>query len=87
MPTALDDLRVVDFSDSVGGQYCGRLFADFGADVLLLEPEDGSPIRGMPPFSASDDRLSLGFWHLNTGKRGLTADWRDPKAAPASRRC
>ena len=79
MPTALDDLRVVDFSDSVGGQYCGRLFADFGADVLLLEPEDGSPIRGMPPFSASDDRLSLGFWHLNTGKRGLTADWRDPK--------
>jgi crotonobetainyl-CoA:carnitine CoA-transferase CaiB-like acyl-CoA transferase len=76
MPTALGDLTVVDFSDSVGGQYCGRLFADFGADVVLVEPQAGSPIRGKPPFSNRGDALSLSFWHLNTGKRSLSFDRR-----------
>ncbi|MEZ2131482.1 MULTISPECIES: CaiB/BaiF CoA transferase family protein [unclassified Sinorhizobium] len=76
MPAALDDLRVVDFSDSIGGQYCGRLFADFGAEVILVEPEDGSPIRQAAPLSIDGDRISLRFWHLNTGKRSVSLDRR-----------
>jgi crotonobetainyl-CoA:carnitine CoA-transferase CaiB-like acyl-CoA transferase len=74
MPGALDDLRVVDFSDNLGGQYCARLLADFGAEVILVEPEAGSPIRHMAPFSAKDSGLSLRFWHLNTGKRSISLD-------------
>lgn len=74
MALALGDLRVVDFSDSLGGQYCGRLLCDFGAEVILVEPEEGSPVRRMPPFSIEDETLSLRFWHLNTGKRSVALD-------------
>jgi crotonobetainyl-CoA:carnitine CoA-transferase CaiB-like acyl-CoA transferase len=72
MTGALGHLRVVDFSDSLAGQYCARLFADFGADVLLIEQQSGSPIRSLAPFSAAGD--SLQFFHLNTGKRSTALD-------------
>lgn len=77
MPTALGGLRVVDFSDSLAGQFCARLLADFGADVTLVEPPGGSPLRRMPPFSVKDPDLSLRFWHLNTGKSSLVIDQAD----------
>lgn len=74
MAKALADLRVVDLSDNVAGQYCGRLFADFGAETMLCESAAGSPTRLLPPFSMTDHDLSLTFWHLNTGKRSLVLD-------------
>lgn len=67
MASALDDLVVLDFSESLAGQYCGRMFADYGASVILAEPEGGSAIRRMAPFSTTGE--SLQFFHLNTGKR------------------
>ncbi|MCO5066368.1 MAG: CoA transferase [Rhizobiaceae bacterium] len=70
---ALAGLRVVDLSTSVAGQYAARLFADYGADVVLVEPSSGSPIRRQPPFRA-DGGESLLFWHLNLGKRTATLD-------------
>jgi crotonobetainyl-CoA:carnitine CoA-transferase CaiB-like acyl-CoA transferase len=67
MSGALADLVVVDRSDTIAGQYCARLFADFGASVHLDEPAGGSPVRGVAPF---DERgSSLTFLHLNLGKR------------------
>lgn len=72
MTGALSHLRVVDFSDGLAGQYCARLFADFGADVLLIEQQSGSPIRQLAPFSAAGD--SLQFFHLNTSKRSSVVD-------------
>lgn len=72
MPGALGHLLVVDFSDTLAGQYCARLLADFGADVMLVEPPAGSPIRRLEPFSASGN--SLQFFHLNTNKRSSVLD-------------
>ncbi|WP_162183321.1 CaiB/BaiF CoA transferase family protein [Neorhizobium vignae] len=77
MSKALDGLRVVDLSNTLAGQYCARLLADFGADVTLVEPPEGSPIRQMPPFSVAEPGLSLRFWHLNTGKRSIILDQTD----------
>ncbi len=74
MSTALGDLRVVDFSDNLAGQFCARLLADFGAEVRLVEPPGGSPLRRIPPFSADEPDLSLRFWHLNTGKISIVLD-------------
>jgi len=71
-PQVLGHLRVVDFSDTLGGQYCARLFADFGAEVVLVEGSDGSSVRQLAPRSIQGD--SLQFFHLNTGKRSVTAD-------------
>ena len=71
MTEALSGLRVVDASNSVAGQFCGRLFADNGAAVVLVEAPDGSKTRRMGPF-APDGRSTL-FAHLNQGKASLAA--------------
>jgi crotonobetainyl-CoA:carnitine CoA-transferase CaiB-like acyl-CoA transferase len=72
---ALSDLRVIDLSDSIAGQFCGRMFADFGAAVMLVEPPSGSPTRQMPPFDpAKDGEGSLLFFHLNLGKQSVVID-------------
>ncbi|CDZ47909.1 CaiB/BaiF CoA transferase family protein [Neorhizobium galegae] len=84
--SAVDDLRVLDLSDTLSGQYCARLLADHGAEVILVEPPGGSAIRRMPPFSVTDPQLSLSFWHLNTGKKSIILDrsteagWEELKA-------
>ncbi|TQM01755.1 crotonobetainyl-CoA:carnitine CoA-transferase CaiB-like acyl-CoA transferase [Pseudonocardia kunmingensis] len=67
-PRPLDGLRVVDFSSSVAGQYAGRLLAMQGADVVLVEPPEGTPTRRTPPLSP-DGTESYLFRHLNQGKR------------------
>lgn len=71
MTEALAGLRVVDASNSVAGQFCGRLFADNGAAVVLAERREGSSIRRTGPF-APDGRSTL-FAHLNMGKASLVA--------------
>lgn len=71
--SALSDLRVVDFSESVAGQYCSRLMAGYGADVVLVEPPGGSAVRQIGPFS-KDHGDSTSFYHLNLDKRSVTLD-------------
>jgi crotonobetainyl-CoA:carnitine CoA-transferase CaiB-like acyl-CoA transferase len=75
MSGALSGLRVLDLSDSVAGQFCCRMMADFGAEVTLVEPPSGSPTRAMPPFDpAKDGAGSLLFFHLNLGKASIALD-------------
>ena len=46
MTGALDDLRVVEMGQLLAGPFAGQLFADFGADVIKLEPPGvGDPMR------------------------------------------
>ena len=35
---ALGNYRVLDLSESTAGQFCGRMLADYGARVTLVEP-------------------------------------------------
>ncbi|MEK7247830.1 MAG: CoA transferase [Chloroflexota bacterium] len=37
------DLRVLDLSTGVAGAFCGRLFADYGADVIAISKPDATP--------------------------------------------
>jgi crotonobetainyl-CoA:carnitine CoA-transferase CaiB-like acyl-CoA transferase len=76
MTAALAGLRVLDASDSIAGQFCGRMLADFGAQVTLVEPPGGASVRRDPPFHP--DGSSLRFFHLNTGKSSITLDQRIP---------
>ena len=71
---ALDRIAVLDLSESIGGQFCARLFADYGADVTLVEPPSGSRLRAALPLSQDTATGSLLFFHLNTGKRSITID-------------
>ncbi|MEP9379078.1 CoA transferase [Aquabacter sp. CN5-332] len=65
----LDGLLVLDLSAGVAGQFAGRVLAEHGAEVLLVEPPEGSPLRHV---SDPDDRHL--FWHLNTAKRSVAID-------------
>ena len=79
MPAAFDDLRVLDLSDRLSGAYSARLFGDFGADVLLIEPPEGHALRREPPFAegASGPEASLLHAYVNANKRSLTV--REPR--------
>ncbi len=76
--TSLAALRVLDLSDGVAGGYCTKLFADYGADVIVVEPRPGRghPLRRHGPFPGDrPDRETGALWlYLGTNKRSVTLD-------------
>lgn len=67
--SALQRFRVLDLSRVRAGPTCVRILADFGADVIRIEPPPGvDPNEAM--FAA--DRWSGDFQNLNRNKRSLT---------------
>lgn len=67
--SALQRFRVLDLSRVRAGPTCVRMLADFGADVIRIEPPPGiDPNEAM--FAA--DRWSGDFQNLNRNKRSLT---------------
>ena len=77
---ALDDVRVLDLAGEIG-QYCTKLLADLGADVIKIEPPGGDPVRALPPFyhDEQDPQKSLYWLNLNTNKRSITLDLDKPE--------
>lgn len=80
--TALSTLRILELSGSVAGEYCGKLLADFGAEVIKIEaPGEGSDTRRNAPFAPSGttpERSGL-FAYLNTNKRSVTLKVAAPR--------
>jgi crotonobetainyl-CoA:carnitine CoA-transferase CaiB-like acyl-CoA transferase len=66
MAPLLGPVRVLDLS-SGPLSYCGRLLADLGADVVLIEPPGGSPAR-----RAAAGSMSAAFAFTSAGKRSVT---------------
>jgi crotonobetainyl-CoA:carnitine CoA-transferase CaiB-like acyl-CoA transferase len=73
--TYLGGIRVVELADEQG-EFCGRVLASLGADVIKVEPPGGSPTRRIGPFEGGqpDADRSLYFWHYNLGKRSVIID-------------
>ena len=72
---ALDGVRVIELAGALG-EWCGRLLADMGADVIKIEPPGGGATRLVGPFvdDVPHSERSLAFWHRNTSKRAVTLD-------------
>ena len=72
---ALAGIRVLDLAGPAGS-YCGKLFADLGADVILVEPPGGHSLRREAPFIGDFEspEHSLSFAYYQTNKRGITLD-------------
>lgn len=74
--STLAGLRVLDLSDGVAGGYCCKLLADYGADVIKVEPPSGDPTRRHGPFPEDRPHREAGaLWlYLATNKRSVTLD-------------
>ncbi|QJP63479.1 CaiB/BaiF CoA transferase family protein [Bordetella holmesii] len=80
---ALRRFRVLDLSRVRAGPTCVRMLADFGADVIRIEPPPGvDPNEAM--FAA--DRWSGDFQNLNRNKRSLTLNLKKPEGLEVFRR-
>ncbi|WP_037448041.1 CaiB/BaiF CoA transferase family protein [Skermanella stibiiresistens] len=74
----LHGLKVLDLSRFIAGPQCGMTLGDLGADVVKVErPRFGDDTRTLAPQVAGE---SLYFMVFNRNKRGITLNFRDPKA-------
>jgi crotonobetainyl-CoA:carnitine CoA-transferase CaiB-like acyl-CoA transferase len=64
----LAGLRVLDVSSFLAGPMAATVLADFGADVIRVEPAAGDGYRNYP----------LSFLAVNQRKRGMALDFGDP---------
>jgi crotonobetainyl-CoA:carnitine CoA-transferase CaiB-like acyl-CoA transferase len=72
-PQPLAGRTVVDLSQYIAGAVCGQLLADYGADVVKIEPPRGDPSRALQGSSHG----SLYYRSYNTGKRSRILDLTD----------
>ncbi len=74
---ALYGLKVLEFANLVSGPYCGKMFADLGAEVIKIEdPKGGDTARRREPYAGNTpgiERSGL-FAYLNTNKMSITLD-------------
>ena len=64
----LAGVKVLDLGTVVAGAYAAAILANFGADVVKVEPAEGDPFRSGGP----------GFINYNRGKRGLGVNLKAP---------
>ena len=71
----LGPYRVLDLTEG-GFNWCGRLLADLGADVIKIEPPGGSPTRRRGPFHQDvvDPNRSLFWFSYCLNKRSVVLD-------------
>jgi crotonobetainyl-CoA:carnitine CoA-transferase CaiB-like acyl-CoA transferase len=71
----LQGIRIIDFSQAMAGPVCSLLLADFGAEVIKVEPPEGEGARrwGSARFGP-EDQLSGLYVALNRNKAGITLD-------------
>ena len=65
--------RALDLCDE-RGLFCGRILADFGVDVIQVEPSGGNPARSLGPFGHDipDPEKSLYWFCYAANKKGIT---------------
>ena len=72
----LTGVKVVDFTLFVAGPASAKMLADWGADVIKVEPLAGEPFRktGLGQGIPCDDDFNPLWNYLNSNKRGITLD-------------
>jgi formyl-CoA transferase len=77
-PLALCNLRVIELGQLIAGPFAAKTLADFGADVIKIEPPDsGDPLR---KWRLLKDGTSV-WWQIQSrNKRSIALDLKQPKA-------
>ncbi len=79
----LDGVRVLEIGSTVAVPAAGRLLADFGAEVIKMEPPGGDHLRTWGV--AAPDGTSWWFKSHNRGKRFVELDLHKPEDAAVAR--
>ncbi len=72
MSGPLTGLRILEAGHMLAGPYCGMLLADFGAEVIKVEPPEGDIARSVSPHWIGPHNAY--FASLNRSKRSVTLD-------------
>ncbi len=80
-----DGVRILDFTQVLVGPYCTQQLALLGADIIKVENRAGGDQSRHSMPATNPEVAALGFSPLflsvNTGKRSLTLNLKDPRAA------
>jgi CoA:oxalate CoA-transferase len=77
MSLPLQGYRVIELAQIYAGPYCGLQLAHFGAEVIKIEPPvTGELLRKRPPAKHG---TNYGFLMLNTGKKSVSLNLKDPR--------
>ena len=74
--------RVLEIGSTVAGPFCGRMLADFGAEVIKIEPPDGDPVRTM---GKQLEGHSLYAASIFRNKKMISLDLREQKGRDIAR--
>jgi formyl-CoA transferase len=80
LPGPLAGVRVLEATSTWAGPMCGCVLADFGADVIKVEPPDGEVARRLPPtLPGANPPVSALHATVNRNKRSVCLDLRAPR--------
>lgn len=80
----LAGVRVLELGQLIAGPFAGKFFAEFGAEVIKIEPpETGDPLR---KWRKLHDGTSLWWYVQNRNKKSVTLNLRLPEAQEIARR-
>ena len=83
MSKPLAGLKVLELGQLIAGPFAGKFFADFGAEVIKIEPPGGDPLRKWRKLHRG---TSLWWYVQNRNKKSVTADLRLPEGQEIVRR-
>ena len=77
-PEVLDDAVILDVSNAnLSGDICSSIFAEFGAEVIKIEPPEGDPSRKITPYGVNRNGVGVPFIMEARNKRYMTLDLRN----------
>jgi len=80
----LEGVRVLELGTLIAGPFCARMLAEFGAEVIKVEPPKiGDPLR---KWRKLHDGTSLWWYAQGRNKKSVTLDLRQPEGQEIARR-
>ena len=86
---ALEGIKVVELGQLIAGPFAGKFFAEFGAEVIKIEPPSvegkggGDPLRS---WRKLHNGTSLWWYVQNRNKKSVTVNLRDAQGQEIVRR-